>query len=530
MSAAATADKWRPTLGLVVFAMLSTVIALPLAGLFFFRIYDNQLIHQTQAELIAQSKVLAVIYAREVEARIPSGLQLGAPLAAGSRPDPADRFAPIKPALDLASNDLLARRPDARPPQSPPDQAYIDIGARLMPIIDEIQRVTLAGFRILDPHGTVIAGQQELGLSLAHIEEVASALQGQYHATLRTRVRDKPPPPIYSISRGTGVRVYSAMPVIVDDRIAGIVYIFRTPSNIFQHIYEERGKFILAAIAVLGVTMVVGFVFLRTIARPMQELIERIDDIGRGDRDAFRPLSHSGTREFALLSGNFLDMAERLSHRSDLIATFAAHLTHELKSPLTSIKGASELLLDSIEQPDAGLTDLERKMFLTNILSDTERLEVMAHRLRDLARAENSQRSGSAALASLMGDLRSRFSMLTIKTSGSLEQTIGMSAENALIVLTHLVDNAIRHHATEVELSTSEVAGAIRMTVSNNGDIISEQNRDQVFDAFFTTRRDSGGTGMGLAIVQAMLRASGGSIQLLRPDQGVAFEVQFPVV
>jgi two-component system sensor histidine kinase CreC len=160
---------------------------LPLVGLFFFRIYDNQLIHQTQAELIAQSKVLAVIYAREVEARIPFGIQLGAPLAAGARPDPSDRFAPIKPALDLASNDLLARRPDPRPPQSAPDPAYVEIGARLLPIIDETQRVTLAGFRILDPHGTVIAGQEEM----AHIEEVATALQGQYRGALRNRVRDK---------------------------------------------------------------------------------------------------------------------------------------------------------------------------------------------------------------------------------------------------------------------------------------------------------------------------------------------------
>jgi two-component system, OmpR family, sensor histidine kinase CreC len=67
------------------------------------------------------------------------------------------------------------------------------------------------------------------------------------------------------------------------------------------------------------------------------------------------------------------------------------------------------------------------------------------------------------------------------------------------------------------------------VNVSNNGDAISEQNRDRIFDAFFTTRRDSGGTGMGLAIVQSLLRANGGSIQLLRPDRGVAFEVQFPV-
>jgi hypothetical protein len=64
--------------------------------------------------------------------------------------------------------------------------------------------------------------------------------------------------------------------------------------------------------------------------------------------------------------------------------------------------------------------------------------------------------------------------------------------------------------------------------VEINGDAISEQNRDRIFDAFFTTRRDSGGTGMGLAIVQSLLRANGGSIRLLRPDRGAAFEVQFP--
>ena len=52
--------------------------------------------------------------------------------------------------------------------------------------------------------------------------------------------------------------------------------------------------------------------------------------------------------------------------------------------------------------------------------------------------------------------------------------------------------------------------------------------RDKIFDAFFTTRRDTGGTGMGLAIVQAVMTSHGGSIRLLPTDQGVAFELQFP--
>ena len=120
----------------------------------------------------------------------------------------------------------------------------------------------------------------------------------------------------------------------------------------------------------------------------MRELVDRAARISRGDRDAFQPLAHYGTREFAQLSHSFLDMAEQLSRRSDYIATFSAHLTHELKSPLTSIKGAAELLLDSLQSKSDNLTRMEQKNFVSNILGDTGRLEAMTQRLRELARAE----------------------------------------------------------------------------------------------------------------------------------------------
>src|SRR5436309_12654622 len=108
-------EKWRPSVGLVIFTALAAAATLPLVGLFFFRLYDNQLIHQTQAELIAQSKVLAAVYAKEVETRLAAGIVLGAEIPPEARPDPADdRMTPIRPALDLAAGgDLLRRRPDA---------------------------------------------------------------------------------------------------------------------------------------------------------------------------------------------------------------------------------------------------------------------------------------------------------------------------------------------------------------------------------------------------------------------------------
>ena len=94
-----TGEKWRPSVGQVIFTALAAAAMLPLVGLFFFRLYDNQLIHQTQAELIAQSRVLAAVYAREVESRLGAGITLGAELPTEARPNRDDQLTPIRPAL-----------------------------------------------------------------------------------------------------------------------------------------------------------------------------------------------------------------------------------------------------------------------------------------------------------------------------------------------------------------------------------------------------------------------------------------------
>ncbi|RWC26625.1 MAG: HAMP domain-containing protein [Mesorhizobium sp.] len=501
------------------------VMALPLVGLFFFRLYENQLIRQTEAELIAQGAALAAIYAQEVRDAGVAIEKLGAAVPADSATDPDSRYRPIEPRLDLASDYVLPARPPAITATAP-DPAFAAIGARLSGILAETQKTTLAGFRLLDPNGVVIAGREEIGLSLGAVAEVRAALAGRYASALRQRISDEPPPSLYSVSRGTRVRVFVAMPVAVDGKVAGVVYLSRTPNNIVKHLYGERGKVGLAAIAILGGTLLIGLVFLRTVSRPIYALMERTKRIAAGDRDAIRPLDHHGTREMAALSDAFLDMAEKLHARSDSIQTFATHVSHELKSPLTAIQGAAELLRDS----GSAMDEAERRRFSNNIVTDAGRLNLLVRRLLDLARAENLAPSGestslSAALALLPAEAR-----LAVRVEGGGDIRLRMSAENAAIVLANLIDNSARHGATLVSIAAASADGKATILVSDDGAGISPSNRGRIFEPFFTTRRDAGGTGMGLGIVLALLKAHDGTIRLVDSERGTRFEIILPTV
>ena len=523
------ARKWRPSLSLVVFLVLTSVLSLPLFSLYFLRIYQNQLIQQTEAELIAQSAALSADFRREIETTVPQGVALGTRIPPAAQKPTGEPYQPIWPALELANENVLPPRPEARAPSAPADPAFVALGTRMMPDLIATQNVTLAGFRLLDPNGIVIAGREEVGLSLAHLEEVGEALQGRFGGVLRARISKHGSPPLYSTSRGTGVRVFTAMPVIVRDQVAGVIYASRTPSNVFKYLYEQRGKVVLAILSMIVPTLLIGFLFHRTITEPMRELIERTKSIGKGDRHALRPLRRHGTSEFARLSQSFLDMARRLNTRSSFISTFATHVSHELKSPLTSIQGAAELLRDDIDAATPVMTDKDKRKFLDNIVADADRLTKISVRLRDFARAENPVAVGVATLSGTIAGLRSAYASLDIRASGDLDAPMRISEDNAAIIFSNLADNAMRHGSSTLDLSAMRQGNLLLVKVIDNGEGVSPNNRAQVFDSFFTTRRDSGGTGMGLAIVRAMLDAHGGAIRLLESEHGTAFELTIPV-
>jgi len=516
-------DKWRPPLSLVVALVLGIMLLVPLGGIVFFRVYENQLIQTTEAELIAQSAAIAAVTAERLTEIGGEGLPLGAEVPRRSPgrsylESPTGNWLPQVPELDLNRTDILPGRPDPVPGDRPSDAAYVEAGRQLDAILLETQRRTLAGFRLLDFNGVVIAGRDDIGKSLAHVEEVRQALGGRYASVLRERVVENPQP-IYSISRGTSVRVFTALPIVVNDKVAGVVYASRTPSNILREMFLKRETVFWMLAFVLVATFVVGFIFARAISGPIKALTTRSLRIGKGDRNALEPLAIHGSKEIHALSESMLDMSRKLFERNDYISNFANHVTHELKTPLTAIQGAAELLADGGDD----LGEEERARFLKNILKDTERASLLLNRLRELARADSVDISGSCRLADVLGDIQGRFEGISVGWSEDCD--LPLSTENARIVFENLIDNSRKHGADRVTFSVERLDGALNLRISDNGEGISTGNAEQIFDLFFTTRREDGGTGMGLGIVQALLKAHRAEICLVPGGEGACFEI-----
>jgi signal transduction histidine kinase len=295
---------------------------------------------------------------------------------------------------------------------------------------------------------------------------------------------------------------------------AAIVIWFRALDNTTS----QMGSTELIALAVaLVLTVLIAVVFSRTITGPINALVRRTEEIGRGGRAAIMAPEQQGTREIATLSQSFLDLAERLVDRTEYVSSFAAHVSHELKSPVTAIRGSAELLRD------AEMSKAERDRFLDHIIADSDRLASLLERLRQLARADLDFASGTTTIAEAVADEP----MVTL--DGATEARVALGVEAARAIFGQLLRNAAEHGAAAVRIAAERDDGMLRVTVADNGSGISPGNRDRVFEPFFTTRREAGGTGMGLQIVRSMLAAHGGTIQLLPSETGAVFEIRVPL-
>jgi len=248
--------------------------------------------------------------------------------------------------------------------------------------------------------------------------------------------------------------------------------------------------------------------------------------VAGGDVRAVKPLAAPMTREARSLSDSIVVLARTLQMRADYVRELALSISHELKTPLTGIRGSTELLRDHLEEMSAE----ERARFLSNILADTARLERLVRRILELARADALLPSGGEAcdvVQAAKSIAAGKGRELSIEcTSAALSAAI--DCESLDIALSNLVENAFQHGgpAASVRISARAEQGSVVIDVSDNGRGISPANAGRVFDRFFTTARETGGTGLGLAIVRQRIAAFGGDISLLSGGRGAAFRIR----
>ncbi|GEL68630.1 sensor histidine kinase [Myxococcus virescens] len=526
----------RPRLWLVFAAVGIAGFALTLAGLAFVRVYDNQLIRQTESELIAQGAVVAEVFRERMRATVLEGAYGRERTAPWPFPIPDDtRLRPILPSL-RASDASLPPGDTPRPSRVPAEPLSQAAGLQLTPLLEQVRAATLAGIRVVDTEGVVVASSSPalLWTTLADRTEVQRALRGEPASVLRRRVADPEDTPLASLSRDTGIRVTVALPVLEGDRVWGAVVLTRTPMTFAKATYADRWNLTATGFVLLGAVALMSLAAAALVGRPVRALVKQTRAIAMSDPSGFEPMARPVVAELAELSESLAGMATALRDRNQYIRSFAANVSHEFKTPLASIQGAVELLRDSAD----AMSPEQRARFLANVDADARRLTRLVQRLLELARADSMTATpAQVELGPLLEGLalRARADGATDihVTAPPTGLKVSLPQEVLDDVLWQLVTNARQHggDTVRVDLSVEQApeADLVRVVVKDRGKGISESNRARIFDAFFTTARERGGTGLGLTIAQSMLRAFHARLELLPSDTGTTFAVVAPV-
>ncbi|MCB9523944.1 MAG: HAMP domain-containing protein [Myxococcales bacterium] len=517
------------------------VLLVPVLAIVLLRIYDAHLVEQTERRLIAESVIIgeawrsAWLAARGVdEARAPD---IAPPGLGGAS------FFPIEPVVDVAARltppePAVRRRPAPEPgtvPRAAPaDPAAVAAGEAIQPLLQRAKRINLTGVRVLDADGCVVASTapDRLEGCLVDHPEVQRALAGEYHAVARPRHSDEPTPPLTAISRGGTIRVFTATPIHSGGKVVGVVRMSRTTIEAARALWKHRSILGWGLVASLVLVLALSLFLSRRITRPVRAIRDAAQAIARGEPR--QPLSPDGAipAELFALSEALDAMTAELARRANYVADFAANVSHELKTPITAIRGASELLEDAWP----GMDDAQRGRFLANIQADARRMERLVTDLLRLARLENAPAHAAepARLAEILDGLGAHAdpARLQIQVAAPLaDLPLALPADELHGALGNLVDNALTHGGDgPVTVTAARDGAAVTVTVTDQGPGISANNRDKVFERFFTTRRDRGGTGLGLPIVRAIARARGGDAWLAHSGaEGTAFALRLPV-
>jgi signal transduction histidine kinase len=292
---------------------------------------------------------------------------------------------------------------------------------------------------------------------------------------------------------------------------------------------------IIAAAGVALLAVVVGAVLSWQVTRPLRHLTLAVEDLKEGHLG--RQVNVSGSAEINDLSAAFNTMSHDLAAGETLRKHMAAAIAHELRTPVSVLRGHLEAMLDGVFPLDTQRLAVayDQTLHLAHLVED----------LRLMTRAEAGQlplKKASASPGKLVTIAVEQFKPLAadsvIELAARVEDdlpTVVVDVDRVQQILSNLLANALRHTPENGRITVKALRceGSVQIEVCNTGSSLSPDQRDHVFDPFWRAEdaraRDSGGTGLGLAIVRQLVMLHEGRIWVESESDQTAFLFTLPV-
>ncbi len=326
-------------------------------------------------------------------------------------------------------------------------------------------------------------------------------------------------------------------PIASNYKIRGYVVIHMTMERV-----EQTGERLLniayaMLVVLLFLSLIILLFFTEIVYKPLRTIIRSTEQYAAGNYHY--PLSVEGDDELSYLAASISYMADSVARSEDDQKKFIANVSHDFRSPLTSIRGFLEAMLDGTIPPES------HERYLRIVLNETDRLRGLTESLLTLnnlnTRGMLLQKTTfdineclRGVAASFEQVCRSRDIRIRLVLSGAVLYTEA-DREKIQQVIYNLVDNAIKfsHDHSEISLETTEKGGKIYVSVRDNGIGIPKADQTQIWERFYKSDasrgKDKKGTGLGLSIVREIIRAHGENINLISTEgAGSTFVFSLP--
>lgn len=329
----------------------------------------------------------------------------------------------------------------------------------------------------------------------------------------------------------------AATPVTYRGMIIGAVYAAEYDSEQGSLLVGLQQTLQRISIAVAVGALLLSLLFSTALTRRLGRLLDAIHTVREGEYS--HRIKMGGKDEVSQLAGEFNALTGRLQTTEEVRRRFVSDASHELKTPLASIR----LLTDSILQTEQMDGETVRE-FVGDIGEEAERLQRITEKLLTLTRLDAGVVVEEAAVELATVAKRVEHMLRPLARAGEIELvtdleeglTVWANSDDLYQILFNLVENGIKYNLPNgsVTLRTRGEGSKAVITVEDTGVGIPAEDIDKIFDRFYRVdkarSRAAGGTGLGLSIVRDTVRRHGGTVEAQRWEGGTRFVVTFPCI